>query len=294
MHASLALSSEYPRAERLADLAVHALIDEADLSPKPGLVDLRSNGAHTDLNIGLMHRSAYALKDTFRAMAEAAETSRALNQPLRETLGQLGREGEATMLAVTGGVNTHRGAIWALGLLTAAAAFDPTDLSPHHVAQRAATLANLPDRFAPVHRESHGLKACALYGVPGAREQAQAGFPALLNQGLPQLHMSRKHGASEQNARLDALIAIMTVLPDTCVLHRAGLEGLDTLKRGARTILLSGGCATLAGRRALRTLDSALLRLNASPGGAADLFAATLFLDRLTPSFSKGNSLWKH
>ena len=44
----------------LADLAVDALIDEADLSPKPGLVDRRGSGAHTDLHLGLMHASALA------------------------------------------------------------------------------------------------------------------------------------------------------------------------------------------------------------------------------------------
>jgi len=108
-------------AERLADLAVQALVDEADLSPKPGLVDRRGSGAHSDLHLGLMQASAHALWPAFKAMAEAAQAIGEVGQPLRETLGQLGREGEAEMLRVTNGVNTHRGAIWALGLLSAAA-----------------------------------------------------------------------------------------------------------------------------------------------------------------------------
>ena len=280
-------------AGQLADLAVQVLIDESDLSPKPGLVDRRSNGAHTDLNLGLMHSSAYALRQTFQDMAEAASAAKDLDQSLRETLGQLGRKGESVMLETTGGVNTHRGAIWALGLLTAAAAFEPEHGSPADVAHRAALLARLPDRFAPEVQNSHGLRACARYGLPGAREQAQAGFPAVVGHGLPQLLKSRAKGAGEQNARLDALIAIMAVLPDTCVLHRAGLEGLDTLQHGAQAVLAQDGSATLAGRRALRQLDDALLRLNASPGGAADLLAATLFLDRLESCLQRSAISWK-
>src|SRR5690606_13689692 len=84
----------------------------------------------------------------------------------------------------------------------------------------------------------------------------------------PQLLASRRAGAGEQNARLDALLAIMSQLTDTCVLHRAGLEGLERMQQGARAVLAAGGAASLAGRRQLRALDHAMLALNASPGGA--------------------------
>ncbi|NWD92350.1 triphosphoribosyl-dephospho-CoA synthase, partial [Pseudomonas sp. K5002] len=112
-------------AERLADMAVDALIDEADLSPKPALVDRRGNGAHTDLHLGLMHASALSLWPAFKEMAEAAVEFGEVGLPLREALGRIGREGEQAMLVTTSGVNTHRGAIWALGLLVAAAALQP-------------------------------------------------------------------------------------------------------------------------------------------------------------------------
>lgn len=270
-------------AERLADLAVQALIDEADLSPKPGLVDRRGSGAHSDLHLGLMHASANALWPAFKAMAEAAQTIGEVGQPLRESLGQLGRDGEAEMLRVTSGVNTHRGAIWALGLLTAAAALETTS-DARRIADTAAALARLSDPLAPANPDSHGARVCRTYGVLGAREQAQHGFPAVIEQGLPQLLASRRDGVGEQNARLDALLAIMNGLTDTCVLHRAGLQGLTRMQAGARAVLDAGGAASLAGRRQLRELDRAMLALNASPGGAADLLAATLFLDRLTPA----------
>ncbi|MBA4681901.1 triphosphoribosyl-dephospho-CoA synthase [Pseudomonas sp. MDMC216] len=265
----------------LADLAVDALIDEADLSPKPGLVDRRGSGAHTDLHLGLMHASALALWPSFKAMAEAAQQRGEINLHLREDLGRIGREGEVEMLRVTGGVNTHRGAIWALGLLSAAAALEPRELAAEQVAVRAARLALLNDRAAPVTGDSHGAQVCRLYGVHGAREEAQLGFPAVIQQALPQLARSRAAGAGEQNARLDALLAIMTQLADTCVLYRAGMAGLTCMQSGARAVLAAGGCASLDGRRHLRDLERDMLRLRASPGGSADLLAATLFLDRL-------------
>ena len=272
-------------AERLADLAVQALIDEADLSPKPGLVDRRGNGAHSDLHLGLMHASANALWPTFKAMAEAAQSTGEVGQPLRESLGQLGRDGETEMLGVTNGVNTHRGAIWALGLLTAAAALGTTS-DARRIADTAAALARLSDPRAPANPDSHGARVCRTYGVLGAREQAQHGFPAVIEQGLPQLLASRRDGVGEHNAQLDALLAIMNGLTDTCVLHRAGLQGLTRMQAGARAVLDAGGAASLAGRRQLRELDREMLALNASPGGAADLLAATLFLDRLAPAAS--------
>lgn len=285
MSALIARQAQPSLAERLADLAVQALIDEADLSPKPGLVDRRGNGAHNDLHLGLMHASAHALWPAFKAMAQAAQLFGEVGQPLREALGQLGREGETEMLRVTAGVNTHRGAIWALGLLSAAAMLRP-DAAPGQVAMTAATLARLSDPAAPHNPDSHGARVCRTYGVLGAREQAQHGFPAVLGHGLPQLLASRRAGAGEQNARLDALLAIMSDLTDTCVLHRAGLQGLGRMQQGARAVLDAGGAASLDGRRQLRELDRDMLALNASPGGAADLLAATLFLDRLTPAAS--------
>ncbi|NVH59757.1 triphosphoribosyl-dephospho-CoA synthase [Pseudomonas simiae] len=266
---------ELTLAERLADMAVDALIDEADLSPKPALVDRRGNGAHHDLHLGLMHASALSLWPMFKEMAEAAIEWGEVGVPLREALGRIGREGEQAMLVTTNGVNTHRGAIWALGLLTAAAA-----LEPRAVTLNAARLALLNDRFAP-QPMSHGAQVAQRYGARGAREEAQLGFPSVVQRGLPQLYKSRQQNAGEQNARLDALLAIMTELADTCVLYRAGPEGISTMQRGARAVLDAGGSATLAGRRQLHELDQHLLALNASPGGAADLLAACLFIDRL-------------
>ena len=280
MHAFNLQPKPLSLAERLADLAVDALIDEADLSPKPALVDRRGNGAHTDLHLGLMHASALSLWPAFKEMAESAIAFGEVGVPLREAIGRIGREGEQTMLATTNGVNTHRGAIWALGLLVTAAALDCSNTHASTVTLRAARLAILDDRYAP-RPLSHGAQVAQRYGARGAREEAQLGFPSVIQRALPQLNRSRSAGHGEQNARLDALLAIMTQLSDTCVLYRAGEQGLHTMQLGAQAVLDAGGSASLAGRRRLHELDEQLIALNASPGGAADLLAACLFIDRI-------------
>ena len=280
MHAFNLQPKTLTLAERLADMAVDALIDEADLSPKPALVDRRGNGAHTDLHLGLMHASALSLWPAFKEMAEAAIAFGEVGLPLREAIGQIGRDGEQEMLAATHDVNTHRGAIWALGLLVTGAALEPQSSGASAVALRAARLALLDDRYAP-RPLSHGAQVAQRYGARGAREEAQLGFPAVIQRALPQLKRSRAAGHGEQNARLDALLAIMTQLADTCVLYRAGELGLHTMQLGAQAVLDAGGSASLAGRRRLHELDQQLIALNASPGGAADLLAACLFIDRV-------------
>jgi triphosphoribosyl-dephospho-CoA synthase len=256
-----------------ADLAVDALVAEAALTPKPGLVDRRGSGAHPDMSLELLHVSARALRPALLGCAAAA-LDLPLGPALRARLGEIGRAGEAAMLAATGGVNTHRGALWSLGLLTAgAAAGDPVGI--------AAGLARLPDEGRVVAGVSHGAKVMRRYRVPGAAGEAAAGFPHVVRRGLPMLRAARARGAGEDEARLDALLAIMATLPDTCVLHRGGAAGLRAVQAGAASVLAAGGCATSTGRRRLSTLDDLARRRRLSPGGSADLLAATLFLDSL-------------
>ena len=265
------------RADDLADRAVKALIAEATLTPKPALVDQRGSGAHHDLDLECLLRSAQALRSTFRWMALYASAG-TLGLELREQLGAIGRHGERRMLAATGGSNAHRGAIWVMGLLVAALALTGTDRPTTEIAAIAARLARLPDRHAP-DVPSNGSRACRHFGVPGARGEAAGGFPHVLNFGLPTLQALRGRGADETCARLDALMAIMSSLDDTCLLHRGGWPAVRAAKSGARRVLALGGSATAAGRRALLSLDAELMRRRASPGGCADLLAACLFLD---------------
>jgi triphosphoribosyl-dephospho-CoA synthase len=263
----------------LADFAVTALIDEARLTPKPALVDRRGRGAHADLDLTTMLRSANSLRGAFAAMAGAA-FGQEPSQSLRETLAVIGRDGERAMFAATGGSNTHRGAIWVLGLLTAGVAMAGADRTAEGIAARAAEVARYPDRFAPAV-DSNGSRVCTRYGVAGARGEAAAGFPHVANIGLPELLAGRARGLAEEDVRLDVLMSIMASLDDTCLLHRGGRAALTTARRGARAVLEAGGASTAMGRQALFRLDAKLLALNASPGGSADLLAAVLFLDHV-------------
>ncbi|HET7033461.1 MAG TPA: triphosphoribosyl-dephospho-CoA synthase [Casimicrobiaceae bacterium] len=280
MNAAQPLRQAPDLADRFGAHVVEALIDEVTLAPKPGLVDIRSRGAHHDLDWKLMCASALALQPTFVELARAGIQTQPL-LALRERIGAIGRVGEARMLDATGGVNTHRGAIWALGLLVTGAAREMADLAPEAVAARAGSIARVRDRHAPALTGNKGEQACLDYNVGGARGQAQAGFPHVVDVALPELLRSRIRGDSETAARLNALLAVMASLDDTCVLARGGPETLAEMQDGARRVLEQGGAAALAGRRELKALDRRLVELHVSPGGAADLLAAALFLDRL-------------
>jgi triphosphoribosyl-dephospho-CoA synthase len=266
-------------AVELSTLAVSALIEEAELTPKPALVDQRGNGAHHDLDLARVRRSAEVLQDGFAAIARAA-TGEQSSLRLREQIGRIGRDMERQMMAATDGSNAHRGAIWSLGLLVAAAARRRSDLSAASLAAEAAAFARLPDRFAP-RPLSNGERARLRFGAAGARGEAQAAFPHVIRIGLPTLLATRDRGAPEDRARLDALMAIMASLDDTCLLHRGGLAALEAAKAGARAVLAAGGTAAPAGRKRLHRLHGELMARWASPGGSADLLSVTLFLDRL-------------
>jgi triphosphoribosyl-dephospho-CoA synthase len=286
--ASVAGSSQ---AAQLGSQAVASLIDEARLSPKPGLVDSRGSGAHGDLDLDLMQRSALSLKPAFAAMAEAGASFGAPTVELREALGRLGRGAEATMMATTGGINTHRGAIWALGLLVAAASIEPGNISAAQTAALAGAIARHTDRHAPTFTGHKGEQACRAFNVTGARGQAHAGFPHVVGLGLPELRRSRERGDGESSARLNALLAIISDLDDTCVLSRGGRPALTKVQGAAASVLAAGGAGTLAGRRSLRRFAADAVACNLSPGGAADLLAATLFLDRIGGIFETRRSL---
>lgn len=256
-----------------AAAAVRSLIEEVELTPKPGLVDSRNTGAHRDLSIQLMKASAESLRDTFEQIA-LASYGRRPSQSLREEIAFIGRLGEETMLRVTDGVNTHKGAIWALGLLVSAAAMGRGMDAIGKVAASAGELACFPDQHSP-KTVTNGVNVVAKYGVSGAKGEAQQGFPHVIRYSLPMLYFSRMSGHTEEEARLYALLSLIAQLDDTCILHRGGPEALDFAKKQSASLLENGKMEDLY------KLDEQFISRNISPGGSADLLAATLFLDEL-------------
>ena len=222
-----------------------------------------------------MRRSAHCLAPFFELIA-LTSLEQIPTQTLREELGTIGRWAEHFMLRCTGQINTHRGAIWVLGLLLSAAAMGA--VSAEAIAETARQLACLPDRNAS-KKESHDLQVARPCRLRGARAEAQAGFPSIIAAGLPRLHLSRQIDESETLARLNALLAIMTRLDDTRLLQQGGLAALKTAQAGAASILEAGGVATPEGWRLFQHLDRDLVALKSSPRGSADMLAATIFID---------------
>jgi triphosphoribosyl-dephospho-CoA synthase len=256
----------------LAELAVDALKAEALLTPKPGLVDQHGSGGHSDMDLPMLLRSADALFDTFRDLA-AMGASELDPQHLRDRVGMHGRIGEAMMLDATGGVNTHRGALWTLGLLVTAAASANTE---DDVFRRAAAIARTPDSAGTPAPSSHGQRAMRQYGVVGAVGEATAGFPHIVRFALPELRRSLAHGSSGEGARLRALLALIAMLDDTCILHRGGIEGLRWMQVAAKSTLASPHFEAQA-EIFCRRADE----LSLSAGGSADLLSGAIFVHTL-------------
>jgi triphosphoribosyl-dephospho-CoA synthase len=284
-----AASSPHDRADlRIAALAHHALIDELETWPKPGLVSPVDSGSHRDMDARTLTRSAGAIAPFFADLVRAG----AAWAPLPE-LRRIGLLAEAAMLAATGGVNAHRGAIFSLGLIVAAAgragdaAMSAEDRAEHVGALWGAEIARVP--VSPV---SHGGKAARRYGVGGAAAEAAAGFPAVRALGLPALRRGRRLAPDDaQAARVECLFALMADLDDTNVLHRGGAEGLRFAQRSARDFLDAGGVGAGDWRDRALALHRAFVADRLSPGGSADLLAVTLFLDSLAapdPGFPEG------
>jgi triphosphoribosyl-dephospho-CoA synthase len=303
----------------LGALARQALIAEAELTPKPGLVDRRGPGAHTDLSLVLMRRSAFAIEPFIRLMAFQSMNEQP-SARLRGTLAATGRAAEHAMSQATNGSNTHKGAIWTLGLLAAAASVGRNELpttpaaaglrrdrgplvrerdaasrtlNPNDIARTAGLIASFavpyesaPNAPASTGRTpkapfSHGQIVAKKFGASGARGEAVNGFPHIVEIGLPTLRARRRSGTPEPIARLDALLAIMARLTDTCLLYRGGKLAQQAAQQGAAAVLAAGGAGTCRGRERLLALDQQLLDLGVSPGGSADLLAGTLFLDAI-------------
>ena len=279
------------RSEWLSELARQSLIAEAELTPKPGLVDGRGPGSHSDLSLDLMRRSANAIAPYFTRMALASAEAQ-MDTSLRAVVASIGREAEAAMLRATSGSNAHKGAIWVLGLLLCAASLSE-DSRPELVAEAAGYLARVPDRARP-QAVSHGDVVRERYGAAGARGEAYVNFPHVVKIGLPALKAARTGGRTERDSRLTALLAIMSQLDDTCVLYRGGSEANRIVHEGAARVIEVGGPGSPKGNSALIALGQELVSQRISPGGCADILAATLFMDALERSLErveKDNSL---
>lgn len=255
--------------------AWQALVFELSLAPKPGLVTPFSTGSHSDMDHRHFNASINALAGYFGDCARLGATAAPLH-----ALQTRGVIAENAMFEATGGVNTHKGAIFTLGLLAAAAGLQHTrgEQDPHTLGQTVAEEwgSALLTATSPIN--THGAHVRRKLGIAGAREQAAAGFPVLFETTLPELERARAQLGNHPNTQLHALMATIAVLPDTNLAHRGGRSGLAWAQSAAADFLARGSVFTDRHERHLHAVCSAFERRRLSPGGSADLLAAALFI----------------
>lgn len=281
LRARPAAPADHPRVARIGRGAVVALYDELELAPKPGLVSFVDTGSHRDMDARTFMRSLFALRHAFPTLAQLG----AGGAPFA-ALEAEGIRAEAQMLRATGGINTHRGAIFTLGLLCAAAGrclaqgdtLTANQVRRALVAQWGGELAQRAFRA----RDSHGSRAARAHGLRSVGVEAAEGFPVLFEVVWPRLRDGLARGLRPQRARLEALFAAMAVLDDTNLVHRGGLAGLRFAQDAARAFLLRGGGDRADAEAQALDMHRAFVAANLSPGGAADLLAAACWLQRVT------------
>ena len=266
-------------ARGIAAHAVDCLLRELATYPKPGLVSHIDAGSHTDMDADTLRRGATALGPYLCALAEAGAQNSGMGR-----LRVIGMEAEAAMLEATAGVNTHRGAIFGLGLLCAAAGarWSGTVESTAPLGSVVARRWGKEILSGPVMLRSHGLEARRRYGAGGARCQAADGFPSVYGIGLPALKQAAIMAPADSEAvRVHACFSLIAAVEDTNLLHRGGTAGLCFAQSAARSFLDRGGVSQRDWRVRARTVHEAFVQGRLSPGGSADLLAMSLFVQAL-------------
>ncbi len=249
----------------VADLAERALRLELDTTPKPGLVDRRDNGAHKDMDYALMSKSISALRPCLTRLA--VESAKDID-PAK--IKEIGIEAEKAMLKATSGVNTHKGALFCIGLSVAAASC----LACSTGSVDAYSFKELVSRAAseiPSARGTHGAEAKRSFKAVGALENARAAYPELFADWLP--YYRSLEGDPFRCHK--TLLHIMTTLDDTNILHRRGAEGLAHAEAEAARLLEDFS------ESGLSSLNKDFIRENISPGGSADMLSLTIFIESI-------------
>jgi holo-ACP synthase/triphosphoribosyl-dephospho-CoA synthase len=269
--------------------AVEAMLMEAACTPSPGLVDRDNAGAHRDMDFFTFLMSSSALAGSMFRCAAAGYRHQGQPQELMPVLRYIGKHGELQMLEATGGVNTQKGLLFLLGILAAAAAYtlhQSSIVTANQILDTAAAMTRgiVARELTPLKsgqasgKLTAGEKLYVKYGVTGIRGEVEAGIPSIRATGLPVLKAALGQGLSLNDALVHTLMSLMTVVQDTTILNRHGMEGLLEVQTHAKSIMKNGGMFSDAGRAQIIALDHTFIEHNISPGGVADLLAATYFL----------------
>lgn len=270
-------------ADRIAGLATRSLLTEVCISPKPGLVDRANAGAHRDMDIFTFVDSAAVLTPYFKTCTLKGIRSEALSPAqLFTSLRYIGQCAEADMLDATHGVNTHKGAVYSMGILCAAAGrlSAAGNLTPERLCRLSAEMtadeaqSDLKS-IAQSGAQTAGGRLWMQYGIAGIRGEVASGFESVRNISLPVLKKLLSEGYSLNDAGAVALLHLMAKATDTNVISRVGLPRLRALQSSLSELLEKTPYPEPA---VLATLDADFIAENISPGGCADLLAVTLML----------------
>ena len=250
----------------IAHLATDALRAELYTTPKPGLVDRNDNGAHRDMDLAMMNRSIDALQPY---LVKLALLGRKDEMPVTDEVRQIGIDAERAMLQATGGVNTHRGALFAMGLATLTGAWCMAHGGKVDEKQLRDLIMQVAADFAPT-AGTHGNDAVNAHRVTGALDLAKAGYTQLFDNWLPAYSNYLAEDASTAPHKL--LLLIMSQLDDTNVIHRVGFEQAQQVKSEAQALLDNYS------EQAMEQMNRDYIARNISPGGSADMVALTIFI----------------
>ncbi len=268
----------------IAEYAGQALLTELMLTPKPGLVDQRNSGAHHDMNMQTFLVSTRTVAHWFPRFIALGQASSGI--PARDFLPLVRPTGmlcERAMFRATAGVNTHKGAIFSLGLLSAAAG---RLLAKRTKVTRERLCAEVADMCVGLLKELNcirevltaGERIFKRHGLAGARGEAVSGYELVRAVALPVYDRLRLKGVREEIALLQVLLHLLAANGDTNLVSRGGLEGLDYVRAYASNLLEEGGALAPDGVAKMAAFDDALIARNLSPGGSADLLGVTWFL----------------
>lgn len=266
-------------------LAKKALLYEVLLSPKPGLVDRINSGAHDDMDLYTFVDSIVALDDFFyRCTRIGYENTSVDYGDIFPALRACGLEAEKAMFAATNNINTHKGAIFIFAILCGTIGSlkrEAKVLSVENISQRSKEISkNILkdfDNFNKDENKTYGIKQYLDHGLLGARGEAYLGFPAIFK-AYRVIEESIASGFDEKIALGNGLIEIMTFLVDTNIIGRRGPGAGKFLNDSAKKVKDLGAYGSEEGLKEIYRLDKKFIEMNISPGGCADLAAASLFI----------------
>lgn len=266
--------------------AYRALLEEVYTTPKPGLVDLYSSGAHTDMDVHTFEKSAETLYPWFIRIVTQGMYFKGSPEKLFLEIRKTGMNAEKAMYDATGGVNTHKGLIFTLGIFCAAAGrlcgVDGKKFTLRELCQlqKEMTSKILQQELKDIQTRparSHGEQNILKYGTAGIRGEALAGYSSVFCLALPVMERGILEGRDWNLIKLQTLLVLMSRIQDSNILSRTDPEELKRVQKEIELFLETGGAYREDAVACLESLDAAYSMRNVSAGGCADLLAVAIF-----------------